>query len=273
MGRQGGAHQACGQCPAAAAAVSSRLLKPAIPGETSGFSFLKGRSRTGGGALRTMAPHPLPPPLYAMPSALFDFLAQAGTVATLVAGLLVLTRRGGALLAGLATAGLSAPTLALLALHQGADFACLAALGTLLSTPVCAGAAALALRWLARPARRGTHAVPAQAWLAPLLAGLMSATVCLLAPALGPLGSGFVGGLPLVAASTVLGTRAHSGPAAARRYVLAYRHGLGARGVMNFVFAIAALPLGAAWALGLALAASAVMISRGGFRPAFQRAA
>lgn len=206
-----------------------------------------------------------------MPTELLDFLAQALGVTAVVATLLMLTRRGGTLIAGLATAALSAPTLVLLALHEGSAFARVAALGTLLTTPVCAGAATLALRWLAAPAPHAATARRRRAWLSPLLAGLMSATVCALAHELGPLGSGFVSGLPLVAAWTTLGTRTHSGSAAARRYVQAFRHGLGPRGVMGLVFAATAVPLGAGWAMALALAASALVACRGPLRGALQR--
>lgn len=216
-------------------------LKDAAPGAGQHAAFLQ----------------PSGPPT-SMSSAVHDFLTQTLAVSALVAGLLLLTRRGGTWLAGIATAALSAPTLLLLALHEGAAFARLAALGTLLSAPACALLAALAARWLARPAAGAGVPLPGQAWLSTLLAGAMSASVCALAHDLGALGSGFVGGLPMVAAWTMLGTRWHSGAAAARHYVQAYRRGLGPRCVMNLVFAAAALPLGAGWAMALALAASAI---------------
>ena len=94
-----------------------------------------------------------------------------------------------------------------------------------------------------------------------LLAGLMSAGVCTFAHTLGALGSGVVGGLPVVAAWTWLATQRHSGPAAAQRYARAYRQGLGARSVMNAVFLAGAAALGAGWAMALALLASALVIA------------
>lgn len=208
-----------------------------------------------------------------MPTDLQTFLTQALGVSAIVTGLLLLTRRGGTLVAGLATAALSAPTLVLLALHEGAAFARLAALGMLLSTPVCAGLAALGLRWLARGTAQPADARPCRAWLTPALAGLMSASVCALAQTLGPVGSGFVGGLPLVAAWTMLGTRRHSGSGAAVRYLRAFGHGLLPRGVMGLGFAAGAVPLGAAEAMSLALAASALVACWGPLRGAVRRRA
>ena len=67
-----------------------------------------------------------------MSTALSTFLTQAATVSATVALLLLLTRHGRGAVAGLATAGLSAPTLVLLAQSQGTAFAQAAALGTLL---------------------------------------------------------------------------------------------------------------------------------------------
>ena len=95
-----------------------------------------------------------------------------------------------------------------------------------------------------------------------LLAGLMSACVCAAAHELGALGSGIVGGLPVVAAWTALGTRWHGGSGAAARYVQAYRRGLWLRAVMTLVFAAAVLPLGALFAMPLALLASGLAATR-----------
>jgi hypothetical protein len=182
-------------------------------------------------------------------------MTQALGVAFLVAALLALTRRGGTVAAGIATAAISAPTLMLLAAHEGAAFARLAALGTLLSTPLCASVAALGLRCLTREAGPA-HAVPRSAWLAAPVAGVMSALICAAAHDLGALGSGVVSGLPVVAALTTFGTRMHSGSGAAAHYVRAYRRGLSLRAVMTLVFAATVLPLGAVGALLAALAAS-----------------
>ena len=208
-----------------------------------------------------------------MPAELLDFLTQALAVTAVVTALLALTRRGGTLVAGLATAALSAPTLVLLALHEGTVFARLAALGALLTTPVCAVLATLALRALGSTAAPGGPSRRGWAWLSPLLAGLMSAGVCALAHRLGALGSGFVSGLPLVAAWTALGTHTYSGSAATRRYVQAYRYGLGPRAVMYLCFACTAVPWGPAWAMGLALALAALwgawQRERRGWGPAF----
>jgi hypothetical protein len=70
------------------------------------------------------------------------------------------------------------------------------------------------------------------------------------------LGSGFIAGLPLVAASVALATRWHTGGGAAAAYLRAYRSGLWLRAVMTLLFMAAVLPLGPAWAMLLALAAS-----------------
>lgn len=184
------------------------------------------------------------------------FLSQALSVALTVTGLLWLTRRGGGVIAGLATAALSAPTLVLLGQAQGAAFAREAALGTWLSTPVCAWLAALGMRWLRGQAATVRTPWPGQWLCTVLLAGTMSAGVCALAHQLGALGSGLIGGLPVVAAWTMLGTRSHLGATAAQHYLGAYRRGLGARGVMNLVFAAGATTLGVYGAMALALLVS-----------------
>lgn len=190
------------------------------------------------------------------------FLYQTLAVAVVVAALLTLNRRGGTQAAGIATAALSAPTLLLLAMHQGPAFALQAAVGTLLSTPLCAGIAALGLRWLARAAPHPGAAPRGHTWAAALLAGLVSACVCAAAHELGALASGIIGGLPVVAAWTALGTRWHGGSGAAARYLHAYRRGLWLRAVMTLVFAAAVLPLGALFALPLALLASGLAATR-----------
>jgi len=197
-----------------------------------------------------------------MPPVIQDLLSPMVAASAAVAVLLWLTRHGSTLVAGGATAALSVPTLLLLALRQGPDFARLAACGTLLTTPACAVLAALGLRWLDRcPPRTGPHA-PRGIWRTVVLAGLVSGSVCAGARLLGPLGSGFVGGLPWVAGWTLLGTQRHSGAEAARHYVAAYRRALWPRGAVVLVFALLAVPLGAAGALGCAVAVGAVLLAR-----------
>ncbi len=195
-----------------------------------------------------------------MPPALPEFLSQTLLIATLVAALLLLTRRGSAAVAGLSTAALSAPTLALLAHHEGLHFAQRAALGTLLTTPICAQLSALALSWLARQQRHPPADGPSAVWLSPLLAGLMSAAICAMANGLGALSAGFISGLPLVASWTMLGTLRHSGGDTAARYVRAYQRGLWPRCLMNLVFALAAMRLDAVSSMAIALGISALLL-------------
>lgn len=237
-----------------------------------------------------------------MPTAPWDLLGQMLgqmlSVSATVALLLALTRHGGTLIAGMATAALSVPTLLLLAVEHGPAFARWAAIGTLLTTPTCAAGATLGLRWLHRraaaqrsphttslqnrspqsgsPRNRSPHEAAAspvrrplgggrasgvlRLGLAVLMAGAVSAGVCASARRLGPLGSGFVGGLPWVAGWTLLGTQRHSGAEAARRYVAAYRRALWPRGAVVLVFALLAVPLGAVGALLCALGAGGALL-------------
>lgn len=148
-----------------------------------------------------------------------------------------------------------------------------------LSAPA-AGAVALAACALSiRMSRRQPHALAAAvrdpdgrgrlaAWCAPLCAGFVCAVLCGVSTHLGPLLSGLLLGMPLVALCLAVGRHIEAGPAAAVASLQGYPDGLVLRALFALVLALAApwSGSGPAFALAFALAIGLpfVMAFRGG---------
>jgi hypothetical protein len=104
------------------------------------------------------------------------------------------------------------------------------------------------------PSRRA-----AACWVAPLLAGSVSAAVCTASTGLGATLSGLVAGLPVVALCLAAGTHQRQGVAAVARSMHAYVQGLLLRMMFVSIVAVLAQALGSAMSLLLAAALTLIV--------------
>ena len=187
--------------------------------------------------------------------------AKALFVTALVHATLTLARRGDTRMAALSATAVTVPALVLLAWQHDAAFVADAAWGLLLGTPPCALFASGWVWWLQRNMRSKTPAAATRGkphtpntWCAPTLAGVLTAGTTHYALALGPLLSGFIVSLPMMALCLAIGLYRARAPGEAIAAMQAYRGGLRWRVVMTLVVALGAVPLGAWAALTVAIA-------------------